>query len=129
MYSNLLIKVANNSDMNSRHSAILVNKSGKIYSKAFNDKYGHAEVNCLKILKNNIISNSQFYLICIRINNSNKLVYSKPCFHCIEYMQKYNVSYIYYSDHDGNLIKENIKDIHNHHISIGNKFNTKTLKV
>jgi hypothetical protein len=81
--------------------------------------YGHAEVNCLKPLKKNINYKSPLILICIRINKTNIFNNSKPCFHCTEYMKKYNISYIVYSDINGILIKEKLNNMSTSHISVG----------
>lgn len=43
---------------------------------------------------------------------------SKPCKHCLEYMQKFEIKIVEYSI-SGNIIKKKIKNIHTTHVSKG----------
>jgi len=59
----------------------------------------------------------------IRVNNTGNLVNSKPCNTCIYYMQLYGIKSVYYSNEDGEIIKEKIIDISADHMSISqNKY-------
>ena len=51
------------------------------------------------------------------------LVNSKPCNTCIYYMQLYGIKAVYYSNEDGDIIKEKLNDIIADHLSISqNKY-------
>ena len=50
-------------------------------------------------------------LIVIRINKQGDLVSSRPCYNCLEMMKAVNIKKVYYSDNDGNIICENVKDM------------------
>jgi deoxycytidylate deaminase len=54
----------------------------------------------------------------IRVNNTGKLVNSKPCNSCIYYMMLYGVKSVYYSNDKGEIIKEKLKEIEATHISL-----------
>ncbi len=51
------------------------------------------------------------------------LVNSKPCNTCIYYMQLYGIKSVYYSNEDGEIVKEKLNDITADHLSISqNKY-------
>jgi deoxycytidylate deaminase len=51
------------------------------------------------------------------------LVNSKPCNTCIYYMQLYGIKSVYYSNEDGEIVKEKINNITADHMSISqNKY-------
>ena len=51
------------------------------------------------------------------------LVNSKPCNTCIYYMQLYGIKSVYYSNEEGEIIKEKINNITADHMSIShNKY-------
>ena len=59
----------------------------------------------------------------IRVNQMGDLVNSKPCNTCIYYMQLYGIKSVYYSNEDGEIIKEKINNITADHMSISqNKY-------
>ena len=60
-------------------------------------------------------------LIVIRINKQGDLVSSRPCYNCLEMMKAVNIKKVYYSDNDGNIICENVKDMISIHASIMTK--------
>lgn len=60
-------------------------------------------------------------MIVIRVNNSGKLMNSKPCDSCIYYLKLYGIKNIYYSDCSGEIIKEKINRIESDHESIGHR--------
>lgn len=64
--------------------------------------------------------NKRITLVVIRYSNDS-IKMSKPCKYCIEYMKKLNIRKIYYSDEDGNMIKEKISKISTNHVSSSTK--------
>ena len=59
----------------------------------------------------------------IRVNQMGDLVNSKPCNTCIYYMQLYGIKSVYYSNEEGEIVKEKIIDIIADHLSISqNKY-------
>jgi len=60
-------------------------------------------------------------LIVIRINKQGDLVSSRPCYNCLSMMKAVNIKKVYYSDNDGNIICENVKDMISIHASIMTK--------
>ena len=59
----------------------------------------------------------------IRVNQMGDLVNSKPCNTCIYYMQLYGIKSVYYSNEDGEIVKEKLNDITADHLSISqNKY-------
>lgn len=51
------------------------------------------------------------------------LVNSKPCNTCIYYMQLYGIKSVYYSNEDGDIVKEKLNNIIADHLSISqNKY-------
>lgn len=57
-------------------------------------------------------------MVVIRVNNSNQLTNSKPCCNCIYYLRLYGIKNIYYSNENGEIIKEKISEIETNHTSI-----------
>ena len=53
---------------------------------------------------------SKSSILTIRVKN-NKIVMGKPCINCIEYMKSLGIKNIHYSDKDGNIITQKLKDI------------------
>ena len=129
---NILIKIAQNSTVNQRHSAALI-KGDEIYNIGFNKycsnaKYStiHAEIDALFTFKSSKYAKCMrgMDIIIIRINNysSCKLKISRPCDKCIDTLRKFHIRKVYYSDEYGNIVYENLKDMQKKHISSGNKF-------
>ena len=54
----------------------------------------------------------------IRVNAKGDLVNSKPCNSCIYYMQLYGIKSVYYSDENGEIVREKLLDIQSSHLSI-----------
>lgn len=78
----------------------------------------HAEIaalNKLKILKTNKFK--KINLLVIKVSNTGKIGNSKPCIKCIEKMNNlpiskgYCIKNIYYSNENGNIIKNKIKNL------------------
>jgi hypothetical protein len=127
-----LIYCALDSKMRSKHGACLVrgNKiicmQKNIYGKDFKSCSWHAEVMIGKKInkKLKIKDNCNYDLWVIRYSkHKDECIESKPCYNCIKYIKK-NMPYvnnIIYSTEDGKFIKENISNISNAHISLGNR--------
>ena len=127
-----LIYCALDSNMRSKHGAGLVrgNKvlcmQKNIYGKDFKSCSFHAEVMIGKRINKKLkIKDYQSYdLWVLRYSkHKNSTIESKPCYNCIKYIKK-NMPYvnnIIYSTEDGKFIKENISNISNTHISLGNR--------
>jgi deoxycytidylate deaminase len=76
----------------------------------------HAEENCLQKYFHdskfiNYNSRSKLRILVIRIDNHGNLINSKPCNNCIEMMRKYGIKKISYSNENGIIITESIKNI------------------
>ena len=54
----------------------------------------------------------------IRVNSKGDLMNSKPCNSCIYYMQLYGIRSVYYSDENGEIVREKLLDIKSTHYSI-----------
>lgn len=126
----ILKKNAMSSNVHQRHSAIIF-KGSKILSIGVNkyvcDKFTvHAEIDALMLanFNKNISSVSDFDIIVIRLNiKGDSFIYSKPCGCCIEKLKRGGVNNIYYSDSNGEIVCENIKDITKSHISSAQRRN------
>lgn len=112
-----LLNNVKKSELQQKHSAIIT-YGNKIIKTGFNTLTEHAEVNVLNKLKNinfpkKRCKTIEFYVI--RSNDNVNFINSKPCYHCIEYIKKFNITKIIYS-YNNKFIKENIDDIENDHI-------------
>lgn len=74
----------------------------------------------LKINKKIIKKLSKATILVIRVVKK-KLTMSKPCQHCISFMRNLGIKQVCYSDINGNLILEKIKNITTNHICLANK--------
>jgi cytidine deaminase len=92
-----------------------------------NIDYIHAEKNAILNLPN-VASNKlkKVNILIIRKSYNNTLTMSKPCLHCLYDMYNlardkgYHIKKIYYSDNNGNIIKETLTNMmfdKNNHIS------------
>lgn len=54
----------------------------------------------------------------IRVNGKGELMNSKPCNSCIYYMQLYGIKSVYYSNENGEIVREKLLDIKSTHLSI-----------
>jgi hypothetical protein len=57
----------------------------------------------------------------IRINNRGEMKNSRPCNNCIRYMKLFNVRKVYYSDNDGDIVLEKVKDMEYLHSSVAQR--------
>jgi deoxycytidylate deaminase len=55
-------------------------------------------------------------IVVIRQTNGH-LIMSKPCKHCILYLKNIGIKRVYYSDNNGNLVCEKVKDMCSEHQS------------
>jgi deoxycytidylate deaminase len=88
----------------------------------------HAEANCLQKLlklrnKNKCLSNNSVCktIIVIKLANGNTLGNSKPCINCLNKLKKLNIKRIFYSDKNGNIVGEKIKNMISGIITEGDK--------
>ena len=128
----LAIKEAYKSTERFRHGCIAV-ASGKVVAKGFNyhRTYSndgligrncscHAEIDVLrKCLKQNITKKMNLYVT--RISPDNSVRNSRPCFHCYDKMQLFNIKHIIYSDANGDFIKEPLGDFTPTHLASGSR--------
>jgi deoxycytidylate deaminase len=139
--SNLIVEQAIQSDINFQHGAILT-KGSKILAKGYNKSRSkfmnvlhtciHAEIDVLhtyittilhksiNLKKKNIIipELSKCTLWVGRILKDGSLAYSKPCYHCINYLRKVGIKKIGYSTKNGTIQIEKIVDIESDYISV-----------
>ncbi len=122
-----LIKLAEKSDVSFRHSAAVIKDNNIIsmgYNKyIFNKELGiyttvHAEIDALnKVKKYTLVD-----VVTLRLSNTGtKLSQSRPCSMCIQKMKKRGVRYVYYSDQNGEIIKEEINKMEMTHFSASYK--------
>lgn len=62
-----------------------------------------------------------YNILVIRLSKNGTLGSSKPCQRCINELNKshINIKYVYYSNQDGNIVRENLKNMHNEYLSLG----------
>lgn len=66
--------------------------------------------------------NADLYVVrTVIINGEIKLSDSKPCKYCLKMCKNFGVKRIYYSNDNGNIIKEKTRDMISTHISYGQK--------
>lgn len=103
------VEIAKNSQHSSKHGAVLF-KSKKIYSTGYNQPFRsvkslypkarkwatsiHCEVACILNAKRDI---SGLDMLVVRINNKGQFLLSRPCNHCLEYLDYCNIRNVYYS--------------------------------
>jgi hypothetical protein len=54
-------------------------------------------------------------IMVIRKNTNDKLVFSKPCASCIHILKRLCIRNVYYSDRNGNMICERVRDMVSNH--------------
>lgn len=85
----------------------------------------HAEFNALQKLNPLRIKKKlcKINLLVIRLSPKNKLQQSKPCSNCINLMNSYpmkigyKIQNVFYSDENGCIVKTNLKNLKNVHVS------------
>ena len=77
----------------------------------------HAEVSAIKRLPHNFSKRTRFVtILVIRTDAAGKLQNSKPCALCLKHFaaikkNRWGISTIYYSDENGNIIKDNFRNM------------------
>jgi deoxycytidylate deaminase len=67
-------------------------------------------------------------IVVIKLSVNNTLGNSKPCVNCLNKLKKLNIKRIYYSDANGNIVGEKIKDMISNTISRGDEHIHKVFK-
>jgi len=91
-------------------------RKNNIISLKHNCHKFHAEVSALKNCNLSELNGCTTNLYVIRINKKGLLKMSKPCFHCIKFMNKITKKYnfnikIYYSNQEGNIICSTLHEL------------------
>jgi hypothetical protein len=75
----------------------------------------HAEIDALYKINTKINIPKKVDIIVVRITRSGQLANSRPCFHCIESLEKsnLNIKYVYYSTTEGTFAKEKFASMKN----------------
>ena len=62
-----------------------------------------------------------YNILVIRLSKNGTLGSSKPYQRCINELNKshINIKYVYYYNQDGNIVRENLKNMHNEYLSLG----------
>jgi len=77
-------------------------------------------------------SNISYDLLVIRMGRisptgNQTLKSSKPCHHCIQFIKNLpGIRNVYYSDTDGEIVRESAREIQNDHMSAGYRFQSRT---
>lgn len=68
----------------------------------------HAEMDVLRKLRFKREKPTKIDLFVIRITSTGLIRESRPCYHCLIFMEKsgFNINYIYYSTKDGLIVRE-----------------------
>ena len=65
----------------------------------------HAELDCvLKVDKEDL---RDYKMLVLRVDRKNKLNMSKPCPGCLSLINQFNISEVWYSDKNGQIVKHN----------------------
>ena len=80
-----------------------------------NTKYGfmpstHAEIDAIEKIKHKKNNPKKVDLLVIRLTKSGLLAESRPCYHCLCFMERssINIKYVYYSTSNGTIAKERL---------------------
>ena len=141
---NSAMEQAQLSTMPFKHGAIL-SKGSKIIVKGYNRDRSkfmnisytsiHAEIDVIKQYCENILhlnvdlkSNTinipkinRYILWVVRIDKHNNLSYSKPCSNCLGLLKKIGIKRIGYSDKNGNIIIEKLRNVLTNYLSSAQK--------
>jgi len=106
------------------HASCIIYKKN-ILSFGYNEGDIHAEHDAINNLLDNKKTIKSISILVIRFTKHNKIQCSKPCYNCIDIIKNlpnkkgYKIKHIYYSNDKGEIIKTNIKNLDNNHISRG----------
>ena len=86
----------------------------------------HAEINALKMTPSIAYSKKNVNLFVIRLTKTGSVTESRPCYHCLQRLQKYcsNIGYVYYSTSEGKIVRERLSNMLNSnrtYVSFGNR--------
>mgnify|MGYP005654162019 CR=1 FL=1 len=114
---NKLVSVGNNHHRNSINKIIVPSVHAEIHALM---KYLGS--NNLNKYSKSKLKNSEIFVI----RKSNDINYngyleSRPCSECIKTFKKLEIKTVYYSDCNGNIIKENVKNMKINYITHGNQ--------
>jgi deoxycytidylate deaminase len=127
----ILKRLAAKSPMTHKHAACLIG-GDKICTFGVNKRLRstcgsgvalisiHAETDCLSNCHAKWSKGMD--LLVIRVNNSNKLLNSRPCNSCIDKLRKRNIRKVYYSTNEGTVIYEYVSDMQKLHTCSGTKY-------
>jgi tRNA(Arg) A34 adenosine deaminase TadA len=92
-----------------RGKKIAIGRSNTI--KQYNTPTLHAEIDALNKLPRYYLTKGGVDLYVFRFTSDGTLRSSRPCFHCLRTMSKYNIKYVYYSGEDGEIHKEKFDEM------------------
>lgn len=112
-----------------KNVAIGMNSSRKLHQGAIDTR--HAEIDAMLKLpsKRRGAKLTKISLVVIRVSTNGELRNSRPCVHCLKRLQYlyifgYNLCNVYYSDANGDIIREKYEDLlrsEQQHVSRGNR--------
>jgi pyrimidine deaminase RibD-like protein len=98
------------------HHCCVIFKYNKIVTVQTNRADGHAELWAI----NNIFDKEEppcdILVIRVSADNSYRIVNSKPCINCAQAMKNLNLRYIYFSNDDGEIVREPVSTFTSQHI-------------
>lgn len=129
----LLKKIASYSDIAYKHAAALIHND-RIFSYGYNTFVPFKKINNIQIYKTIHAELSVFKhfpkkcvkgldILVIRVNKQCSLRNSRPCDHCIEYLQRIGIRKVYYSTDCGQIVCEFVNKMIKKHISASAKIN------
>jgi hypothetical protein len=65
---------------------------------------------------------SQYSIIVLRVGLTGELLNSKPCMDCLKVLKMIGIKKVYYSDENGNIIVEKIKNMESNHVCRFSKY-------
>lgn len=127
----LLKKIAGYSDISYKHAAALIHND-RIFSSGYNTFVPFKKINNIQIYKTIHAELSVFKhfpkkcvkgldILVIRVNKQCSLRNSRPCDHCIEYLQRIGIRKVYYSTDCGQIVSEFVTNMIKQHTSAGAK--------
>lgn len=60
-------------------------------------------------------------MVVIRVSSDGRLLNSRPCSNCLQYMKAFGVKWVYYSSETGDMVKERISTMTTYHDSLSIK--------
>jgi tRNA(Arg) A34 adenosine deaminase TadA len=78
--------------------------------KQHNTPSTHAEIDAFKKLSRHYLTKG-VDLYVFRFTQSGELKESRPCFHCLKTLSRFNINYVYYSTREGTICKEKLSEM------------------